>query len=596
MAYFKIALIFGLCLISFGSLSICHGQTDEDQGWLSEAEIDFWEAFPVVYQVRNTRYIRNMTMDKLKTAASNAQPNVKREILNILAAQEIGKNTNRSEKVAKLFRKELAGIRHQIIESVLCNGDPWSAAADITRAVGGSGSIRRAWKSKKESYEAKLTALRLAQESLLKIVAENRKLAPDVQQGITAKLVDGDECVQLSLKSPIDLEQVIVILTATKKQTKGWAALNGGGAFFGAALGLTEPAAAQEAIDLAAVEQDFWNQKMVIGLMLDKLPAKKTCVVNYPVLNFQIDGVDSMEVEIVSNLGSSTKSLDVKKVQNQLKRRSAKGDRYAIDIFDRKYSLAMGEKSLTKSIYPGAIWRGTFKSVNGKRTTVNESAFLVINSIDEDSKTFDGVIRIGISNSNVTGKVGDNELSLRGVSYLGRSEFDGRMRGRSYKGERAFESSPGAFADRSLPRNQPGIHYLSLKFAAPRKSSQRILETVYLSLGPPVNDEKKTDEKVAKEPRFRKWSVRSLNEIPGVEYTNSGVPRLGKIYAKFVGYEEPNVLLEKQDGKVVRIHINSLGEGTASSFLEREYGVELGPKSTSPDFGPTKPRQHGGVF
>lgn len=575
-------------LLSFLFLSdvCCWGQEKPSTDrWMSDAQNIFWESFPTAYRIGNTRFVRDVNFGKVKSAAAIAKPKMKREMLNILASQEIANQSRNSERLAKLFRSEFADIRLKIFESVLLNDNPWSSAIDIAGSVGKSDAIRQAWQSKKEAYQAKLTATRLAQRSLLNIVGEMKNQAPGRKHAITAKLEAGDECIQLRVKSSADLSQPIVILKATKKQTENWAKLNGGGALFGSLFGLTKPEAVQDAVELAEAEQEFWNQKIVIGLMLDKLPAGKSCAIEFPVLNFRMHQIDSMEVEIISDHGSVTKSLDVEKVLAKIKKRKAQGDYYAWNSFTRRHSLPRGEVSLSSKIYPGAIWSGIAKSQNGKRLVGLKSIYLVIDSVNVSTGEFTGVAKIEMLQKKVTGKLSGRKLSIAGLSvFSGQDKFQGRISGKSYKGECSFEPARNAPAKRKRTPAKSGKHLLTLDFLEPRRSSREIIKTVYLSPRPAKAEVK--DKSLG----FQSWAINTKKRISGVSYVNRDGPGFGRVVAEFSDYRAPDVLLRKKDGSIVRVPIESFTLFD-QKLLKKEYGLEFELKSEK-----NKPFGAGGIF
>ena len=217
--------------------------------------------------------------------------------------------------------------------------------------------------------------------------------------------------------------------------------------------------------------------------------------------------------------------------------------------------------------------------------TGQESIYLVIDSVNVGTDEFTGVAKAGTFKTKVSGKLSGRKLSIAGLSVFGdRDEFQGRISGKSYKGERSFEPALGTSAKRQRPQAKSGKHLLTLEFQAPRRSSREIIKTVNLSPRPAKSEAK------GKTLGFQSWAIFTKKRISGVNYVNRDGPGFGRVVAEFTEYQAPDVLLRKKDGSIVRVPVDSFTLFD-QKLLKKEYGLEFEPKSQN-----REPAMSGGIF
>lgn len=461
--------------------------------WLGEGEKEFFKAFPVTYQIKNKKFVRRVDFERIKLAAKLTTGKSKELILDVLGAEEISRNAKHSEKIAKLYRDGTdVLLRYKVLESVVVNDSPFSAAYDITRSFGNSGILKSAWQSKKEAYIAKLTATRLAQVSTGKIVDRLTEKSDSTPQSVGSKLIVGEECIQLELNFSAATKNPIVVLKCKKKQTENWRDINGAFTLFEWATGLIDKETAIEGAELAAIEQEFWNQELMLVFMPRFAPSDARCLVDIPVLNDKLLGLESVVCEIATANGKATQRIEIESVKRKLQTLISKGERYSRSFTDRDHSDQPTFKPEYKGIYPGAIWRGFYKTTGFGELEVPDFAWFYIDSFDEGK--FTGLVYHELKTTRVVGEIDSKkQMRLSGrIAGNSKNDFEGKLKGNKISLKRSFvpvqnnsfHSRQQRYRDSQLKGRgkKPDGHFqhLDLEFLKPKKSGVSKIQQIVL--------------------------------------------------------------------------------------------------------------------
>lgn len=545
--------------------------SDSRSKWLKPAEEAFFETFPASYQIGKVKYVRYPALGKLKDVAKTAEPKLKNQIMNVIASNEISKNSKRGQQIAKLYRHGEEQLRYRLIESLLVNEEPLSAAYRITQSIGRSGILSAAWSSKKQRYRAMLESVKIAQASVTSILGDIQETHATLERPrISAKLMAGNESVQLVVRSAAELYTPIIQLEAQKKQTENWARINGLGALFGQLTGLTNAEDTQQAVELADAQQEFWNQKLMIVLMLDHLPADKNCTIDLPVLNFKLHQLESLKCNITTDKGALQLDVPLKKTKAGIDKKRKSGERYARNVLEQQYSPRPGSEPKYNGIYPGAIWQGTFRGTGNQEIEVPKNVRLLIQSVDAEK--FVGRLYKDLTTIKVAGQVNERKkltVSARIDGYKA-DDFEGRLGKNTISLKREYDQSSKiskSYYERAVTKTGKTHQFLNLKFLKPRKSN--VSKVVVLSGAKAVtkNDNRVSSPTTQTEKlEFRTWVA--TNTWVGVQ----DIPKpFEAAFHKTGGFG--TVQLRKRSGEVIRIPLSALSTKD-QTYLRNRYKVQ----------------------